>query len=60
MNLVPFSTYKFDSFAERWNMSGTSSVQITTSAGGTVALSGYIDRLLQRQRIAPVKAAPFN
>jgi hypothetical protein len=60
VNLVPFSTYKFDSFAERWNMSGTNSVQITTTGGGTVALSGYIDRLLQRQRIAPVKAAPFN
>ncbi len=58
-NIVPFSTYKFDTFAERWNVSGTNSIQITTSGGGTVALSGYIDRLLQRQRIAPVKASPF-
>ena len=59
INLVPLSTYKFDSFAKGWNLSGTSSVQITTSDGGTVALSGYMDRLLQRQRIAPVKASPF-
>jgi len=59
VNLVPFSTYKFDTFGERWNVSGNAAVQITTQGGGTVALSGYIDRLLQRQRIAPVKAAPF-
>jgi hypothetical protein len=59
VNLVPFSTYKFDTFAERWTVSGTNSIQITTSGGGTVAISGYIDRLLQRQRIAPVKASPF-
>jgi hypothetical protein len=59
VNLVPFSTYKFDTFVERWNLSGTNSVQITTTDGGTVAVSGYIDRLLQRQRIAPVKASPF-
>jgi len=40
-------------------LSGTSSIQVTTSDGGTVAMSGYMDRLLQRQRIAPVKASPF-
>jgi len=59
VNLVPFSTYKFDTFAEGWNMSGTSAIQITTDNGATVSMSGYIDRLLQRQRIAPVKTSPF-
>jgi hypothetical protein len=59
VNLVPFSTYKFDTFFEGWNLSGTSAIQITCDNGVTVSLSGYIDRLLQRQRIAPVKASPF-
>jgi len=59
VHLVPLTTYKFDSFGERWNVSGNNSVQITTTSGGTVAVSGYIDRLLQRQRISPVKTSPF-
>ena len=59
VNLVPLSTYKFDTFIEGWNLSGTNSVQVTVDSGGTVSLSGYIDRLLQRQRIAPVKASPY-
>lgn len=59
VNLVPFSTYKFDSFMEGWNVSGTSAIQVTVDNGATVSMSGYIDRLLQRQRIAPVKTAPF-
>jgi hypothetical protein len=59
VNLVPFSTYKFDTFFEAWNLSGTSAIQITCDNGATVSMSGYIDRLLQRQRIAPVKASPF-
>jgi hypothetical protein len=59
VNLVPLSTYKFDTFPKGWNLSGSSSIQVTTSDGGTVAMSGYMDRLLQRQRIAPVKASPF-
>ncbi len=57
--LAPLSTYKFDSFAKGWDLSGTSSIQLITTDGGTVSLSGYVDRLLQRQRISPVKAAPF-
>jgi hypothetical protein len=59
VTLEPLSTYKFDSRAEGWHLNGTSSVQIFTTAGGTVSVSGYIDRLLQRIRITPVKAAPF-
>jgi hypothetical protein len=59
INLSPLSTYKFDTLANGWLLNGTSSIQVTTSNGGTVALSGYIDRLLQRNRITPVKAAPF-
>jgi hypothetical protein len=53
------STYKFDTLANGWILNGTSSIQVTTTNGGTVALSGYIDRLLSRTRMAPVKAAPF-
>jgi hypothetical protein len=59
ITLVPLSTYKFDSLAEGWVLSGNSSIQVTTNASGTVAVSGYSDRLLQRIRITPVKAAPF-
>jgi len=59
ITLEPLSTYKFDTLAEGWHMNGTSSVQIFTNAGGTVSVSGYVDRLLQRIRITPVKAAPF-
>jgi hypothetical protein len=59
INLSPLSTYKFDTLANGWILSGTSSVQIFTTNTGTVAVSGYIDRFLQRVRIAPVKAAPF-
>jgi hypothetical protein len=59
VTLAPLSTYKFDSRAEGWHLTGTSSVQIFTTAGGTVSVSGYVDRLLQRIRITPVKAAPF-
>jgi hypothetical protein len=59
INLSPLSTYKFDSLANGWVLNGTSSIQVSTTNGGTVALSGYIDRLLQRNRITPVKAAPF-
>jgi len=59
ITLPVLSTYKFDSFAEGWNLSGTNAVQLFTTAGGTVALSGYMDRLFQRIRITPVKAAPY-
>ena len=53
------STYKFDTLANGWILSGTSSIQVFTTNGGTVSLSGYIDRFLQRIRLAPVKAAPY-
>jgi hypothetical protein len=59
VSLAPLSTYRFDSGNENWNLNGTGSIQVTTSAGGTLAVSGYVDRLLQRSRITPVKAAPF-
>jgi hypothetical protein len=59
INLSPLSTYKFDTLAHGWILNGTSSIQIFTNNGGTVAVSGYIDRLLQRIRLTPVKAAPF-
>jgi hypothetical protein len=59
ITLEPLSTYKFDTLAAGWHLNGTSSIQIFTNAGGTVAVSGYIDRLLQRIRITPVKAAPY-
>ena len=59
INLSAGSTYKFDTFSQGWILSGTSSIQIFTNNGGTIAVSGYIDRLLQRIRITPVKAAPF-
>ncbi len=60
VTLPPLSTYKFDTLTEGWHLNGTSAIQVTTNASGTVALSGYIDRFLQpRVRLAPVKAAPF-
>lgn len=59
VNLAPLSTYKFDSDAENWNLSGTGSIQVSTGDGGVLAVSGFIDRLFARSRITPVKAAPF-
>jgi hypothetical protein len=59
ITLSPLSTYKFDTIANGWVLTGTSSIQIFTTNGGTVSVSGYIDRILQRTRITPVKAAPF-
>ena len=59
ISLAPLSTYRFDSGAEGWVLSGNNSIQIFTSSGGTVAVSGYIDRLLSRTRINPVKASPY-
>jgi hypothetical protein len=59
ITLPVLSTYKFSTLANGWILSGTSSIQITTTNGGTVALSGYTDRLLNRVRITPVKAAPY-
>jgi hypothetical protein len=59
INLVPLTTYKFDSANENWNLNGTGSIQITTSNGGVLAVSGFVDRLFSRSRITPVKAAPF-
>ncbi|HVU03376.1 MAG TPA: hypothetical protein VHE30_16565 [Polyangiaceae bacterium] len=59
ITLPVLSTYKFDTLANGWFLSGTSSIQITTTNGGVIALSGYTDRLLNRVRITPVKAAPF-
>lgn len=53
------STYRFDSAGEGWTLSGTNSVQLLTSAGATIALSGYLDRVPHRIRITPVKAAPY-
>jgi hypothetical protein len=59
ISLAPLSTYKFDTQRENWTLAGTNSVQIFTTAGGVIALSGYQDRLLERTRITPVKAAPY-
>lgn len=59
INLPSLSTYKFDTLANGWVLNGTSSIRIFTNNGGTVSVSGYIDRLLDRVRITPVKAAPF-
>lgn len=62
ITMVPLTTYKFDSQAEGFNLNQTSSIQVFTQAGGTVAVSGYIVkrlRPLEKFRLAPVKAAPF-
>ena len=59
INIPVLSTYKFDTLANGWILNGTSSIQIFTNNGGTVSVSGYIDRLFDRVRITPVKAAPF-
>lgn len=59
ITLPPLSTFRFDSTAAGWTLSGTNSVQILTTSGGTISLSGYLDRVPHRIRITPVKAAPF-
>lgn len=59
ITLPPLSTYRFDSTNEGWTLSGTNSIQILTTSGGTIALSGYLDRVPHRIRITPVKAAPY-
>jgi hypothetical protein len=59
ISLAPLSTYKFDSSNENWTLSGTGSIQVTTSNSGVLAVSGFVDRLFNRSRITPVKAAPF-
>jgi hypothetical protein len=62
INLVPFSTYKFDSSALGWNITtaaNVSSLQITADNGGTFAMSGYIQVGATRYRIYPVKVGPY-
>jgi len=59
INVPAGSTYKFDTQAEHWSLTGTNSVQIFTTNGGVIALSGYLDGWLGRTRITPVKAAPY-
>jgi hypothetical protein len=61
VTLDPLSTYRFDTSQLGWNIGSTSSIDIVTNNSGTVAVGGYMDRvLLGRTRIAPVTAAPFN
>lgn len=60
VTLPVLSTYKFDSRDAGFTITGTNSIQVLTSDGGVIALSGYLDRLHQRVRITPVKAAPYN
>ncbi|HEX4334424.1 MAG TPA: hypothetical protein VH062_00845 [Polyangiaceae bacterium] len=58
--LVPLSTYQFDSRRYNWNVSGTSAIQVTTTAGGTVYMSGHEYRgSTTKYRVVPVKAAPY-
>jgi hypothetical protein len=58
--LVPFSTYLFDSRRYNWTTTGNNSVQITTNGGGTVALTAYEYRgNTNKYRVVPVKAAPY-
>lgn len=62
ITMVPLTTYRFDSEAEGFDLSNTSSIQIFTQAGGTVTMSGYLTRRHrphEKIRITPVKAAPF-
>src|SRR5262249_44209566 len=60
VTMVPLTTYRFDSGALGWVLKGTtSSIQIFTQAGGTVAVSGYEVRKKRKVRINPVKAAAF-
>jgi hypothetical protein len=60
ITLPPLSTYKFDSSAYGWNLgSSPNSVQVFTTNGGVVALSGYAMKGTTKYRLAPVKAAPY-
>lgn len=62
ITMVPLTTYRFDSVAEGFDLSTTSSIQIFTQASGTVAMSGYLVRKHHSHdkiRLAPVKAAAF-
>ena len=59
VTLPPLSTYRFDSADEGFTLNGTNSIQILTSDGGLIALSGFVDRVGGRIRITPVKAAPY-
>lgn len=60
-NLAPLSTWKFDSAVEGWpNLVGPGSVQIFTSNGGSIAVSGYSTvGTTAKYRYYPVKAAPY-
>jgi hypothetical protein len=59
ITIEPLSTYKFDSSAYGWTFPRIDSIQIFTTAGGTVSVSGYQNAFNTRYRIAPVKAAPY-
>ncbi len=58
--LPPLSTYRFDTQALNWHLNAPSSINVSTDNSGIFALSGYVQSIiLTRQRITPVKAAPF-
>jgi hypothetical protein len=64
ITLVPLTTYKFDSSVYGWvwpaaNAPAPHSLQIFTQAGGTVAVSGYVQAGTNKYRVAPVKAASY-
>jgi hypothetical protein len=60
VNLAPLSTWKFDTQESWGNLSGVGSVQVTTSNGGVLAVSGYSTiGTTAKYRYYPVKAAPY-
>jgi hypothetical protein len=61
ITLPVLSTYLFNAVGEGWSVTNkTTSVQVTTTNGGTVALGGYELRgSTTKTRFFPVKAAPY-
>jgi hypothetical protein len=60
VNLASLSTWKFDTLDSWGNLSGVGSVQVTTSNGGAIAVSGYSTiGTTAKYRYYPVKAAPY-
>ncbi len=61
INIPPLYTYKFDSSLYGWTFPANNpgSVQLFTTAGGVIALSGYYQKGSTKTRFYPVKAAPY-
>lgn len=61
INIPPLSTYKFDSSLYGWTFpaNNANSVQVFTTNGGVIALSGYYQKGTTKTRFYPVKAAPY-